>query len=171
MKLNLGCGNKIMKGYINLDSVKLDGVDVIHNLDKYPWPFKDNTFTEIYADNILEHLDSMITPVEEIWRITKNKGLVKIIVPIAPSVWAFCDPTHKQFYTYFTFNYFTENSALNYYSKARFNILKVKIKFNKYLKFIEWFFNSSRLFKKIYAIYLYNLIPAEYLKFDLKVVK
>ena len=39
-KLHLGCGKVIKKGFINLDSVKLKGVDVVHNLDVYPWPFK-----------------------------------------------------------------------------------------------------------------------------------
>ncbi|HPC10341.1 MAG TPA: class I SAM-dependent methyltransferase, partial [archaeon] len=67
MKLNIGCGKKILKGYINLDVVKLPGVDIVHDLNKYPWPFKDNYFDEIYADNVLEHLDDIIKPIEEIW--------------------------------------------------------------------------------------------------------
>ena len=62
-KLNLGCGKKILKGYINLDCVKFPGVDKVHNLNKYPWPFKDNEFDEIYCDNILEHLDGIIKPI------------------------------------------------------------------------------------------------------------
>ena len=48
MKLNIGCGKKILNGYINLDVVKLPGVDIVHDLNKYPWPFKDNYFDEIY---------------------------------------------------------------------------------------------------------------------------
>ena len=31
-KLNLGCGKLIMKGYVNLDFLKLDGVDVVIHL-------------------------------------------------------------------------------------------------------------------------------------------
>jgi len=37
-KLNIGCGKDIKEDYVNLDSVKLPEVDVVHNLDKYPWP-------------------------------------------------------------------------------------------------------------------------------------
>jgi len=128
-KLNIGCGKKQLKGYINLDSTKLKGVDVIHNLNKYPWPFKNNYFDEIYADNVLEHLNSITQPIEEIWRISKAGAKIKIIVPYTPSVWAFCDPTHKQFYTYFTLDYFTKDAKLNYYSNARFKIIKKKINF------------------------------------------
>jgi predicted SAM-dependent methyltransferase len=57
MKLNIGCGKKILEGYVNLDKIKLPGVDVVQDLNKYPWEFQDNTFDEIYADNVMEHLE------------------------------------------------------------------------------------------------------------------
>ena len=41
-KLNLGCGTDIKKGYINLDVAKLDGVDVVHDINRLPLPFKEN---------------------------------------------------------------------------------------------------------------------------------
>jgi len=171
MKLNIGSGNKIKKSYINLDIVKLKNVDVVWDLNKYPWPFKNDTFKEVFADNVLEHLDSIVKPLEEIYRISKKKAKIKIIVPFSPSVWSFADPTHKQFYTYFTFNYFRTNDALNYYSPARFVILKRKIIFNKYFKLFELFINSISLFKKIYVIFLYFLIPANFLEVELEVIK
>ncbi len=170
-KLNLGSGNKIMNGYINLDSTKLKGVDVVHNLDKYPWPFKNDYFDEVYADNVFEHLDSIIKPIAETWRISKKNAIIKIIVPYTPSVWAFCDPTHKQFYTFFTLDYFTKEATLNYYSKARFKIIKKRIKFNKYLILFEWLFNSCSFLKKMYVIGLSGIIPAMFLEFELKVEK
>ena len=53
MKINLGCGRNIMKGYVNVDKIKLRGVDVVHDLDKFPYPFKENSVDEIYARYIL----------------------------------------------------------------------------------------------------------------------
>ena len=38
-KLNLGCGNDIRQGYINLDVAELDGVDVVWDVNKLPLPF------------------------------------------------------------------------------------------------------------------------------------
>ena len=35
-KLNLGCGTEIKKGWVNLDSVALAGVDVVHDIEKLP---------------------------------------------------------------------------------------------------------------------------------------
>jgi len=170
-KLNLGCGKDIKEGYINVDSIKLPGVDKVVDLNKYPWPFKDNEFDFVLCSHILEHLNSIIKPLEEIWRITKKNSKVKILVPISPSVYAFADPAHKQFYTYFTFNYFKEEHNPNYYSKARFKIKSRKIIFSKYLKPIEILVNSTELTKKAWASLFYFLFPAEVLEIELEVLK
>lgn len=170
-KINIGCGNKQMPGYINLDSVALPGVDVVHNLNISPWPLKDNYFEEVYCDNVLEHLSSITKSMEEIWRICENKAKVKIIVPIFPSVWSFCDPTHKSIFTYFTFNYFRPEDGLNYYSKARFKILKRTITFNRFLKPLEWLLNKSEFCKKVWAFYFSHIFQADFLKVELEAIK
>jgi len=170
-KLNLGCGKVIKKGYVNVDSVSLPGVDKVHNLEKYPWPFKNNEFDEVFCDNILEHLSEIIKPIEELWRITKPNGRIIVKVPIYPSIWAFTDPTHKSVYTFLTFNYFRENDGLNYYSKARFIIKERRIFFHKYLKFLNYIVNFSETNQKIYYFFFSFLFPAVSLYFDLEVVK
>jgi len=174
-KLNIGCGKDIRRDdkdkWINLDSVKLPGVNVVHNLDKFPWPFKDGEFELINCSHVLEHLNEIIKPMEEIWRITKNKAKTIIEVPIFPSVGAAADPTHKSFYTYQTFNYFRVNDGLNYYSKARFKIIKRKIVFSRLFPFFTWFFNLSDSMQKVYVYFLSFLIPAEVLKVELETIK
>ena len=170
-KLNLGCGKLARKGYVNLDIVKLLGVDVVHDMDKYPWPFKDNEFDYVFSENIMEHLSDIVKPMEELWRITKNKGKVKIIVPMYPSIWSMTDPTHKVFYTYITFNYFTPGDGLNYYTKARFKIIKRKICFHPYFKFLDYFINIHEKIQKIYYIFFSHIFPAMTLDVELEVVK
>jgi|SRR3989344_545310 len=170
-KLHLGCGKDIKKGYVNLDSVKLEGVNIIHNLNIYPWPFKKDEFDYVLSNHALEHLDNIIKPLEEIWRITKNKSLISIEVPIFPSIGAMADPTHKQFYTYRTFDYFRPQDSLNYYSKARFNIISKRIIFSKPLFFCTWFFNLSMSMQKFYTNFLSFFIPAFALKIELETVK
>lgn len=55
-KLNLACGRDIRKGYINLDIAKLDGVDIVYDINKIPLPFGNEQFKEILAYAILEHV-------------------------------------------------------------------------------------------------------------------
>ncbi len=170
-KLNLGCGKDIKKGYVNLDSVKLPGVDVVHNLDKYPWPFKKDRFDYIYCHHVLEHMESIIRPMEEIWRISKPGARVFIEVPNFPSVSSAADPTHKQFFTYLTFNYFRPEDNLNYYTHARFKIIKRKLVFSKFLPFLTLLFNVSEKMQKFHVLFLSSLIPADILQAELEVIK
>lgn len=171
-KLNIGCGKESKIGYINLDIADLDGVDIVHNLNKYPWPFKDNEFDEIYCSHVLQQLDDIIKPLEEIYRIAKNKANVIIKVPIFPGILAMSDPMHRQFYTYMTFNYFEpQNKGLDYYSKAKFKILKREIIFHKALRFLNSIVNSSKFIQKFHSVFLSFLIPAIILEIKLQVVK
>jgi len=128
-KLNAGCGTNIKSDCINLDIVPIPGVDVVHDLNKFPWPFKDNTFGEIYMINILEHLHDTIKVMEELHRITKNGGLIHIRVPYWNSYYSIRDPTHIKKFHKESFDYFNPNSKLcqvrPHYTKARFKISKL----------------------------------------------
>lgn len=180
--LDIGCGKKKYQSgnkgdtVIGLDVAKLPGVDKVHNLEKFPWPFKNNEFDYVYADNILEHLTDIVKPIEEIHRITKNGGIVHIRVPIFPSKNMFVDPTHKSFFTHKTFEYFTVNEALHtgygeYYSKARFDFVWKKIHFNKYTKFFMNLINRSKILERIYFYSFCYFIPPSMMEIKLKVVK
>ena len=169
-RLNLGSGKNIKEGYLNLDSAKLPGVDIVWDLNKHPWPIKSNSFGEIYISHVLEHLDDLIKCLEEIHRISKKDAKIIIKVPIFPSIYSANDPTHKHFFTYFTFEYFEPNAHYDYYSKAKFKIVKRKINFswNRYLKWISFFVNLSPRF---YSRYLSFIFPSNELYIELKTIK
>ena len=168
-RLNLGCGVNIEKGSTNLDFVKLKGVNVIHNLNKFPYPFKYNTFDEIFADNILEHLDNLQDVLNELSRISKRGGTIEIIVPLAPTMFAFRDPTHKLFFTYRTFEYFTEEeTSLNHYISARFKILDRKIIFHNRLGFLTKLINLNGKVCKFMCEFFSQFFPPAFLRIKLQ---
>ena len=125
-KLNLGSGTNIRKDYINIDFKQSVGVDKVHDLNNYPWPFKDQTFNEIIAENVVEHLDNFLLCMEEIYRISEKDAIVKISVPYWNSSFAYIDPTHKKGFHEHTFSFFDPDSDYckerSYYSKARFKV-------------------------------------------------
>lgn len=56
VSLDIGCGASKAPGFIGMDVRPLPGVDIVHNLEKYPWPLPDNTFNVVHASHVLEHI-------------------------------------------------------------------------------------------------------------------
>ena len=79
MKLNIGSGKFPKAGYTNVDI--LPEADVVHNLDKFPYPFADNSIELLEADHVLEHLSDPFAAMRELHRILAPNGVLKIRVP------------------------------------------------------------------------------------------
>lgn len=128
-KLHLGCGHVIKEGWINHDIAALPGVDVIHDLREFPWPFEDGRFDEVYADNVLEHLPDTVKTMEEIYRITQPGAKIFIGVPFWNSFEAWGDPTHVRLFSEEIFEFFDPTTWRGkeraYYTKARFKIERI----------------------------------------------
>ena len=126
--LDIGCGNKKRPGAIGVDFNDRTDADVIHNLNIFPYPFEDAYFDEVYLDNTLAHLDDVMRVMEEVYRICKPGGVVKIITPYFRSHYAFIDPTFKHFFTVQSFAFFDPDHliCIRYdYTLARFKTEKI----------------------------------------------
>ncbi len=173
-KLNLGSGRDIRKGYVNLDVIKLKGVDVVHDINELPLPFKSGEFDEILAQDILEHVE-YIPILKELFRIMKKDGILKIRVPHFTSKNNFIDPTHIKMFSFETFNFFSsERKGRNYYFDFLFSkVIFSKITFKKrkyvYNYLIEPFVNSSRMMKSFYEYsFIGRMFPAENIVVELR---
>src|SRR5215470_4387638 len=82
-----------MKGAIGIDRASLPNVDIVHDLNSFPYPFDRDTFDEIYATHIIEHLDSITRTMEELHRIAKPNAKVTIITPHYSDFQSWNDPT------------------------------------------------------------------------------
>lgn len=106
--------------------VSLPNVDVVHDLRKFPWPFKDQSIGEVYMKDVMEHLPDTIKTMEELHRICKPGAKLYIAVPYWNCFEAITDPTHVRSFNEFTFEFFDPNRRRcqdrPYYSKARFTI-------------------------------------------------
>ena len=127
-KLNIGAGSDIRENYINMDVAELPGIDVVHNLDVFPYPFSEGEFNEVVAENVLEHLDNFMPAMEELHRIMSKGGILKVTVPYWNSSFRHMDPTHKRGFHELTFSFFDPDSVYCkdrfYYTNARFYIRK-----------------------------------------------
>lgn len=178
-RLDLGCGSRKQAGRVGVDINPASEADIIHDLNRFPYPFDDSTFDEILADNTIEHLEDLPRVMEELHRIARPDSALKIIVPYFRARWAFVDPTHRHFFTVDSFGYFDPNHTLNKlypYSKATFAV--EKIVFNE--KIAERGpFKPLRVLMKAFAnrwpnryeAYLSHLFPLDELTFYLRTVK
>jgi SAM-dependent methyltransferase len=143
-KLHIGAGNEILEGWVNHDVAALPGIDVVHDLEVFPWAFEDNQFSEVRMINVLEHLSNMVKSMEEIHRITAPGAKVTIRVPYWNSRDMATDPTHKVFFSEYSFDYFdpdkTHCKLRPYYSTARFRIVA-----KHYYTFFWWGFPRIQL--------------------------
>ena len=82
MKLHLGCGTNKLAGWINIDSVKGCGPDLVHDITQ-PLPYDDLTIDEILAEDLLEHFDKYMRYVVfgEWARVLKLGGRITVQVP------------------------------------------------------------------------------------------
>lgn len=128
-KLNLGCGKDIKKGYLNLDLRDYQGVDAVWDLNVLPLPFKDSQFEEILCQDVLEHVD-FVPLMDELYRILKPRGMLKIRVPHFTSANAYVDPTHIRFFSSLSFSYFVKGAQLDYRFK-KFSSMRVHLQFER----------------------------------------
>lgn len=111
--LNIGAGLTREKGFTNVDYVSCkdekgnEYTDIICDIEKQPLPFDDNSVDEILCNETLEHMEDLITVMNEMWRVLKPEGFLKGRVPHFGSKGSIADPTHKRWFIPDSFNYFT----------------------------------------------------------------
>lgn len=141
LKINLGAGNDIRQNYLNHDIVKLSKIDVVHDLNVFPWPWGNDSCQEILMKDVLEHLDNPIKALEELHRILVVGGTVHISVPYWNSANAHIDPTHRKGFHEHTFHFFDPRTSYcqerPYYSKARFEIKREVFIISPFVPYIQ----------------------------------
>ena len=165
--LDIGCGNNKTKGAIGIDISPDTQADIIHDLNRFPWPLRDNCFDIIFCRHILEHLERVVGVMEEIHRISKSGAKVIIEVPHFSHLDAFRDPTHKHYFTYYSFDHFTDSPLYSKYTKVRFRILKREFEATSGINR----FVSSRVKPRRYEERYARIFPAYALYFELEVIK
>lgn len=130
MKKNLliGCGHSRVKRVWIGDQTQWEGElvtldmspeckpDVLHDLEVLPLPFEDNSFDEIHAYGVLEHLSeqgdhkSFFAQFDEFYRILKPSGFLLAVVPNEQSVQQWGDPSHRRVINMITLAFLSQDN-------------------------------------------------------------
>lgn len=139
---------------MNLDKFDTFNPDIVHDLEKFPYPFEDNEIDEIKLIHVLEHIghspDIFIKIIKELYRICCDQAYIHISVPHPRSDDFLADPTHVRPITALGLSLFdldqnkewqklgAANTPLAIIHKVNFKIIKNEIVLTqKYLNMLK----------------------------------
>lgn len=175
--LNIGCGldkyaekrldTKLSREWdvVGLDKLKLKDVDVIHDLNDLPLPFKDGEFDMVYSAHVIEHINDVDALIIEIHRILKSNGIFKAVVPHHTNPCAYSH-YHKTCWSMTSFDHIESVRTVSNLTGLFKPTKKIKL-----IRPFGWFEAIANRFPNFYEWRLTWLIPAIEVHFELKVVK
>ena len=126
--LDIGCGQSKTPGSVGIDILPAPGVDIVHDLNKLPWPIEAGRFDTVVCSHVLEHLVDLVGVLNEMHRVSKNGARVKIITPHFSSLNSWEDPTHTRHFARRSFSFFDTESK-HCYTNLRMKTISVELSF------------------------------------------
>ncbi len=167
--LDLGCGPNKFKYALGEDCFLRPGVDVVANLDRVFYPYKDDVVDLALLNHVIEHLAYVPRTMEELYRILAPGGRVVIRTPYYANEASFRDPTHRHHLSLKSMDYFVSGLNDEKYT-AFFEKEEERLFFQK-----GWYFWPGKLVlrfsKNKYEKYFSHLFPGYLLYWVLKAVK
>jgi predicted SAM-dependent methyltransferase len=126
VKLDIACGQNKADGFTGIDRADLPGVQIVHDLEVYPWPIADDSVDEARCMHYVEHTNDLIAFMNEVYRILKPQAQILIVAPYYSHMRAWQDPTHKRAiseasFLYFNHDWMVANKLEHYGIKADFD--------------------------------------------------
>ena len=114
IRLDLGCGQFKQKGFVGLDQYKQTGVDIVHDIQQFPWPVPDNSCFQVLMSHIWEHIEPKyrFEVMDEVWRIIRHDGQLLLSCPYSGSFLEAAHPAHYMCPNEATFQFFDPDFQL-----------------------------------------------------------
>jgi len=127
IKLDLGCGRRKQgPDWFGIDARALDGVDLVHDLEVFPWPLPGDCAHTAVLSHFFEHVKPWLsmTFMAELHRVCRTEAQVFMSGPYGMGFHYCQDPTHCNPVNEATLQYFDDRSQLwNVYQPPVFHVL------------------------------------------------
>jgi len=130
--LDIGSGAFKQPGSVGMDIFPYEGVDIVHDMTKTPWPIEDHSFDGARGIHVIEHIPDFVAFMKEIHRICKADAVVEIRTPHFSSVNSWTDPTHVKHFSVQWYKVLTEGYLAA--QTGTFECLESRVEFGKSLK-------------------------------------
>jgi predicted SAM-dependent methyltransferase len=113
-RLDVGCGFNKQDGFIGMDKRSLPNVDIVHDVEVFPWPIPSGSCGVILMSHLVEHIKPWLTIdlMDEAWRVMASNGVLLVATPYARSYGYLQDPTHCNPWVEATVTYFVKGQPL-----------------------------------------------------------
>ncbi len=85
-------------------------LDIVHDLETFPWPLPNECVSVAVCKHVIEHINpakgTFLKFMDEAWRVMKYDAQIAIVVPYAGSPGYWQDPTHINPCNETTWSYF-----------------------------------------------------------------
>ena len=105
--IDLGCGPKKHPGFIGVDRYPLGGVDIVADMNR-TLPFRDDSVDLLLASHSLEHVETLLATIKEVYRICKHGTQLCIIAPYSEQKLNWANPYHKCVFNEHTPRFWTD---------------------------------------------------------------
>ena len=129
--LDLGCRDRKQSNFVGMDSRPNPGVNIVHDLEKFPYPLEDESCFTIKCSHLIEHIKPwlIIDFMNELWRLLLPNGQLMINAPYGNSKGFFQDPTHCTHINEQTWLYFDIYSPIyNHYRPKPWKVEHISFK-------------------------------------------
>ncbi|MBT3233105.1 MAG: class I SAM-dependent methyltransferase [Calditrichaeota bacterium] len=132
MKLDLGCSYHKKAGYIGVDILRAEDVEVV--ADARCLPFKDSSIDGIFSSHCIEHIDDQLAVISEMWRVCRPDSELHILVPHFSNPSYYDDLTHQHRYStrsfeHYDFDFHERTGHPNYLPNVNLQVFEVKLNY------------------------------------------
>ena len=127
--LDIGCGPSKVENSWGVDIFQYPEVDQLLDLNSVPWDLPADHFETIFANHVIEHVESIPEFMNEVHRIAKNGATIHVATPHFSSIDSYSDPTHR-WHLSSDWHSIMTNSYLQA-QVSRFTHIQTKISFGK----------------------------------------
>ena len=164
--LDVGCGPQKLAGAIGIDHMEIPGVDIVHDLNKAPWPLDEKQFDFIRCQHVIEHISNLKTLAQEMWRVGRTGSHTEFITPHYSSYASWGDPTHLYHFALGSIPQLFEMMV----GPGKYRVVKNEIKFSgSGLDFFGWLI--YKLSAKKYEKHFAWIFPCNEIHTTIEIVK
>lgn len=108
IRLDVGCGIHKQKGFIGMDQINHECVDIVHDVQVFPWPIPDDICLQIVMSHLWEHIEPKyrFQLMDELWRVCRHDAQLFLSAPYAGSPLEAAHPAHYMCPNRATFQFF-----------------------------------------------------------------